>query len=215
MPLTSRRKRPLERASGRLRDATLFVIATEGARTEKNYFEFDAFQSTRIQLKVLAAGDGERSSPEYVLARLKKFRDEYQLADGDELWLVLDVDRWGDAKLSQVCREAAQAGYEVAISRPCFEVWLALHYVEGNVLPDSGSCERMSQILGASVPGGYQKGNPHNPRPAQFAHLTDLAIERARALDANPAERWPSTTGTRVYRLVERLKTFLDSYANN
>ena len=31
----------------------------------------------------------------------------------------------------------------------------------------------------------------------------DTAIERARALDKNPADRWPQTLGTRVYLLAE------------
>lgn len=215
MPLTSRRKRPLERAAGRLRDATLFIVAAEGARTEKNYFEFKCFQSTRVQVKVLPAGENEPSSPEYVLQRLRKFQEDFQLAAGDELWLVIDVDRWGDAKLSQVCREAAQGGYDIAVSNPCFEVWLALHQVEGEVLPNPASCEQISDILSATVPGGYKKTNPRNPKSDQFPiELANVAIERARALDVNPDERWPATTGTRVYRLVEKLKTFLDSPVN-
>ena len=35
-----------------------------------------------------------------------------------------------------------------------------------------------------------------------IAHVED-AIERARALDKNPTDRWPQTIGTRVYQLAE------------
>ena len=37
---------------------------------------------------------------------------------------------------------------------------------------------------------------------ALIAHVED-AIERARALDKNPNDRWPQTLGTRVYLLAE------------
>lgn len=33
----------------------------------------------------------------------------------------------------------------------------------------------------------------------------ESAIERVRALDKNPANRWPQTLGTRVYLLAERV----------
>jgi hypothetical protein len=35
-----------------------------------------------------------------------------------------------------------------------------------------------------------------------IAHVKE-AIERAKALDKNPADRWPQTLGTRVYLLAE------------
>ena len=38
--------------------------------------------------------------------------------------------------------------------------------------------------------------------PTLIAHV-ETAIERARALDKNPADRWPQTLGTRVYLLAE------------
>ena len=35
-----------------------------------------------------------------------------------------------------------------------------------------------------------------------IAHV-EKAIERAKVLDKNPADRWPQTLGTRVYLLAE------------
>ena len=40
---------------------------------------------------------------------------------------MLDVDRWGDAKLSEIGRLCHQKGYALAVSNPCFELWLLLH----------------------------------------------------------------------------------------
>ena len=86
------------------RDAKLFIVATEGKETEKQYFGM--FHSTRIKIEVLATGDDGKSAPQYVLERLNTFKDNYDLNEEDMLWLVLDVDRWGENNLSLVCREA-------------------------------------------------------------------------------------------------------------
>ena len=39
MALTSRKRRPLNRTITHLRDTKLFIIATEGEKTKKQYFE--------------------------------------------------------------------------------------------------------------------------------------------------------------------------------
>ncbi|ESQ15165.1 MAG: RloB domain-containing protein [Thiohalocapsa sp. PB-PSB1] len=91
MALTSRKARPLDRSVKHLRDTRLIIIAAEGALTEKLYFEM--FRSTRVQLRVLPTGDDGQSAPEHVLARLIEFREEFQLAVDDALWLMIDVDR--------------------------------------------------------------------------------------------------------------------------
>lgn len=79
--------RPRARRSG-VRDAKLVVIAAEGQKTEKVYFDDLAytFHNPRIHVEVLE--------------RLNSFRRQYKLRpDYDQLWLVLDVDRWGERKL--------------------------------------------------------------------------------------------------------------------
>ena len=46
----------------------------------------------------------------------------------DSLWLMFDIDRWGEKNISEICRQARQKQYQLAISNPCFEVWLYLHF---------------------------------------------------------------------------------------
>ncbi len=59
------------------RSAKLFVIATEGKDTEKQYFEM--FGSRKVKVEILATGDDNKSAHEYVLERLDKFKDLYDL----------------------------------------------------------------------------------------------------------------------------------------
>ena len=67
---TSRKKRPLDRSSNPMRDARLIIIATEGRKTEEQYFRL--FRSRRVQIIVLPTGKDNRSSPLDVLERLDK-----------------------------------------------------------------------------------------------------------------------------------------------
>jgi hypothetical protein len=119
----SKRTKLLDRTYN-TRDAQLFIIATEG-KTEKPYF--DSFHDSRIKVEVLATGEDNKSAPEHIIERLNEFARKYDWGQEDSLWLVLDVDRWGNKKLSLVCREAKQKNYGLAISNPCFETWLCLH----------------------------------------------------------------------------------------
>lgn len=144
MALTTRRKRPLDRRTRPEphRDARLFVIATEGEKTEKQYFSL--FRNRRCQVKIIETSEG-RSAPKYVLERLKKFKKEYQLKGDDELWLMIDVDRWPEGKLAAVSSQSAQNNFFLAVSNPCFEIWLYMHHA--STQKRSISSVEMKQML--------------------------------------------------------------------
>jgi len=121
MSLTSRRKRPLDHAVPHLRDTRLIIIAAEGEKTEKQYFS--VFQSLRVQVKVLHTEEG-LSAPKHVFARLNEYRRAYDLKGDDQLWLVIDVDHWPQEMLSEIAAGSVQKRFGLAVSNPCFEVWL-------------------------------------------------------------------------------------------
>jgi hypothetical protein len=190
------RKKLLDRQHDR-RDARLFIVATEGKETEKQYFGM--FGSSRIKVEVLSTGEDNKSAPNYILERLNIFKDKYDLNDDDMLWLVIDVDRWGDKKLSEVCREAKQKGYHLAVSNPCFEVWLYLHLDDLNAEDRTGGDfeKRIREILGS-----YNKSNLDLSKYQQTIHD---AVNRAKQLHPNPSQNWPPSIGSHVYKLVEIL----------
>lgn len=180
-----------------LRDARLFVIATEGKETEEKYFNM--FNSSRIKVKVLPTGEDGKSAPQYVLDRLEGFQEECDLNEDDMLWFVSDVDRWPKKNLSIVCREAKQKNYGLAISNPCFEVWLCLHLAELD--PHDRTCENFEERL-RKILGKYSKSNLDI-----IAYQSGIkeAIERAKNLHPDPQEYWPTSIGSHVYRLVEAI----------
>ncbi len=198
MALTSRKKRPIDRSKVHFGDTNLIIIAAEGHQTEKQYFSM--FDCSRVQVKVLSTGDDHKSSPEHVLDRLRAYKDEYQLAGDDELWLVVDVDRWGDAKLAQVAKEATNCGFKLAVSNPCFEVWLLYHHADH--IDETSRCCDVEAWLRAALGGTYNKSRLLLD---QYQPHVSTALGRASDNDAHSKSRWPHQTGTHVYRVVRNI----------
>lgn len=199
------------------RDARLIVIASEGKDTERIYFKALAKEYTnpRVHVHILERSVDEQnnSSPEYVLKQLNDYKSLYELEADDELWLVIDKDRWTEAMLSRVATECSQeVAMHMALSNPCFELWLLLHIEDATSLTPEERMLWMENRRKSKNADPYLKvrlrqkiGSYHESSYdtlALRAHVED-AIERARALDKNPADRWPQTLGTRVYLLAE------------
>lgn len=203
MTLRCRKPRPLTREERPIRDARLFVIATEDTYAPEQYFRL--FRNPRIKVHVLPTEDG-CSAPDSVLERLDAFREEYELLDDDEFWLMLDTDHWIEpnhvANFRRVCSEASQKGYQLANSNPCFEVWLLLHVFPLDGTIQFARCADVVEQLKA-IPGEYSK----KTIDAQYFPLSSIqdAVAQAENLDPNPTDRWPQSTGTHVYKLVRRL----------
>lgn len=179
------------------RNAKLFIIATEGQHTERQYFHI--FHSTKIKVEVLCTKEDGKSAPQHVLNRLNEFKESYDLGAEDELWLVTDVDRWGGENLSSVCREARQKDYGLAISNPCFEVWLCLHLQDLD--PNDKTSQQFKSRL-RKILGSY---NASNLDLEKYKHKINDATARSKSLDQESQQHWPNQIGTHVYRLVESI----------
>lgn len=195
--MSGRIKRPLDRQVN-VRDASLFVIATEGARTEPEYFR--AFNTPRVQVVTLPTEADGKSAPKHVADRASDLRRKYDLGPEDDLWVVIDFDRWGPAQLSEVAKMATKRRFKLAVSRPCFELWLWLHL--DSWTPDEiATADALERALRARL-GEWQKSRPEVQR---FLPGVDQAVERAESLDAPGTDRWPQSTGSHVYKLVRAL----------
>lgn len=199
------------------RDARLIVIASEGKDTERIYFTALAKEYTnpRVHVHILERSENEQnnSSPEHVLKQLNDYKSQYELEADDELWLVVDKDQWEDKMLSRVATECAlEVSMHMALSNPCFELWLLLHLEDAASLTPEEHTLWMENRRKSKNADPYLKvrlrqkmGTYHESSydaMTLIAHIED-AIERARALDKTPTDRWPQTLGTRVYLLAE------------
>ena len=206
--------KPRTRKSG-FRDAKLIVIATEGMVTETKYFNDLAFdekyRNPKIHVEILERS-ATASAPNHIIHELDKFRRQFRLNEYDELWLVIDVDRWGDAKLSDIATQCEQKVYQLAVSNPCFELWLLLHVKS----LDEYAADELSDIANNSrangrtwlekelleLCGSYDKSNLNT---SHYIPYVETAIQRAQEIDANLEHRWPNQIGTRVYLLAKSI----------
>ena len=195
-----RKKRPLDRSVEILRDTRLVVIASEDKFAVRQYFEF--FKSRRIQFKFLETLDG-KSSPEHVFERLETYLEEFEIGPDDRLWFVSDTDHWAEpnhiqnfVRVIQLCRDK---GIGVAVSNPCFELWLLLHFAE---MPSSEmTCEQLAEQIRATV-GNYNKTKIYN-LPIDGAAVAN-AIRRATAVNTGVGEI-PASMETRVHLIIDEL----------
>lgn len=190
--------RQFTRRTGTRRYRKLFLVAAEGRETERIYFEMLDLRTPAI-VKVKPIRSTSASSPDKVLARMKKQLRKESLREGDEAWLVVDKDQWSDAQLKNL-HEWSQKDerYNLAVSNPKFEYWLLLHFENGTRIATSRQC---SERLNRRWPD-YAKSFASRKITAE---MIDDAIRRAEERDRPPRGDWPRLTGTTVYRLVQRI----------
>jgi hypothetical protein len=196
MSLIQRKPRPLNREIADFRDDRLFIVACDDTYAPKQYFSF--FNITRVQVYMVPTLDNS-SVAQYVLGRLLQFEHE----EDDELWMLLDTDHCTQyhhlTGFIQAIREAKQRGVHVALSKPCFELWLLLHHVDDEAVVSLPNAKDTEKAL-RNVLGAYNK-----------THLkeTDYPLDSIRdacflaaKLDATVVGGdIPETNTSRVYRL--------------
>lgn len=209
-----RKRKDFVRLEG-VRSARLVVIAGEGRYTESIYFNAvkNELRAPNVHVEVLDRNSDE-SSPESVHRQVADFMRQYNIEDDDELWLVIDRDRWQERMLSQVAQLCAQNSHlHFCMSNPCFELWLLLHIEDVEQYDDetknallqnkknkSGVTwlkKRMKDLLGSYTESNYDA--------LGLIPYTPVAMDRARRLDSNPQDRWPQSIGSRVYLLMESI----------
>jgi len=200
MSLTHRKRRPLRRDKADFRDDHFILIASDDKYAPQQYFE--SLQLRGIKFFVEPASDTE-SSAERVLQRLLRYDHE----PDDERWLVLDTDHRDQGPhlrgFISTLKEAEDKGINIALSKPCFEVWLLLHQADEESAAGLMKCGEIIDRLKA-VPDGYNKTNI---RPERFVEHMPLACERARRLDESVSGGLiPASNTTRVYKIFDALK---------
>ncbi|QSR85410.1 RloB family protein [Methylacidimicrobium sp. B4] len=189
------KRRSFRPPQGKRRYRKLYVIATEGAKTEPDYFSLALFRNRQLEYYLKLLPPGRRSSPAQVLERMSNHLRKEALQDSDEAWLVVDHDQRSDEELAPLFQWTKEAcHYCVALSNPNFEYWLLLHFEDG----EAKDCLRR---LKKHLPG-YDKGI----RASAFSEeqIRD-AVNRAKKRNSPPCTDWPRIPGSTVYLLVEKL----------
>jgi hypothetical protein len=176
------------------------VIASEDTHAVQEYFS--RFKPRRVKFIVLPTENG-LSAPQYIIGRLDEFRREFELGGDDQLWYCGDTDHWVASNhilnLKQVLQHCRQAGINVALSKPCFELWLLLHF--SDKFQALQTCREICEML-STVAGGYSKS--HGCTARFTPEMVMVARERAFRLDEGSHEI-PATPTTRVYQILDVL----------
>lgn len=171
----------------------------EGAETEPRYFnELRPSRESLVQIK-LVSNPSHKSSPKEVLQRLARAFKDYSKTD--EGWIVIDRDAHLEDELVTVHREARSAGFKIAMSNPCFELWLYFHLRDPRPFNDRHDCQKkLAEVLPNYSPDS--KGE-YDTR-VLFSAL-ERAIQRARDTDTDSQDTWPRNQTSRVYQLINRI----------
>lgn len=212
---------PLIRQGGFFDAEKLFILSYEGNVTEKKYFENFRHSSYfnnngLIELISLKKPKNKGSDPFTVKKLLKNVKTEFGFKTTDEFWLIIDRDNWETThKLSfddLVLECKAEKNFFLAMSNPCFEIWLILHFKnitdfskhEQNLIFENAKINNNKNyidiVLGDLQGRGYNK----RPNPEIYLPLTKSAIERAKSSD-NTNDDYPKFIGTHLYKLIEKI----------
>ena len=200
-------------------DSKLIIIAAEGEFTEKIYFEAlrKHARNSRVHIKILERDEENRhnSSPEYVLGQLTQYKLENPIEQDDELWLVIDKDKWTAKSIRAVAQRCAQdSSYHLALSNPCFELWLILHIIDASLESDEEKVKMLKNRKEKKNADPYLKRKlrallgsyrESNYDADQLVVQIAEAITRAETLDKNKKARWPQGLGTHVYKLAKSI----------
>ncbi len=202
MSLLVLKSRPLTRDSASLRDDRLFIVACDDTYAPEQYFNF--FQLPRVQVYVVPTPtNNNRCHAIDVLERLEGI----DFSDDDQRWMLLDTDHYDKGThlqaFTRIIKEATEKGISVALSKPCFELWLLLHYVDESLVRELSDASAV-EIKLREVLGEYNKKNlkaDHYPLESVV-----MAFQRAKALDAiTTGGMIPQTNTSRVYQLWEQI----------
>jgi RloB-like protein len=178
------------------------LVVCEGS-TEKEYVD-GYVMSLRNSLVVSVEAVGNAGVPMTVVEMAKELKSsnaEQALVEKDSnvsfdsVWVMFDVDehpRVDDAKIM-----ARDNGIGVAVSNPCIELWLYLHFADSPGMQDR---HRMLRLLRDKIPG-YTK----HVQFTEFVAQVDIAKQRAHRLDEQAdldkeSGRNPTTS---IWKLLE------------
>lgn len=183
------------------------LVATEDERSGRWYFlGLAADTEVRRRCSVRVA-DHLGSAPQSVLDAADAANAEYERYD--ETWVVFDTEGFQNPQQRHLqarhaIERARQKGYRTAVSNPCFEVWLILHFetYPGSLADGKAAASRLRTHLPTYDKGVdcYTPTRPHldtarrNARRLQEDHHSD---PNGHPCDCHPCSQ--------VYRLMDSL----------
>ena len=172
---------PLKRRVASRRPRKTLLIFCEGERTEPEYLAALKRQPSvrdvaAVDLRVETGQGGSVPRALVSMAAAARSSAIDEEAEIDEFWCVFDVE-WptNHPGLKEAIEQAGQNGIQLAVSNPCFELWLILHFKDQGAWLDNDGARRLRRRLDGSSGKGLDA--------AKYMPLTGDAARRAAELD--------------------------------
>lgn len=182
------------------------LIVCEGKKTEPTYFRdlIRIYRLTAANVKIAGVG----VDPQTVVDKAKERQEtEQRTEDGyDRIFCVFDRDE--HESFDTASRDAAQHGFQLARSWPCFEYWLLLHFA----LERSPYTRAGKKSPAANCVSKLKKHYPSYTKAGEgvFAALQsklDTAIGNAQKALRDATNTNEYNPSTEIHCLVEYLKS--------
>ncbi|MFO0905519.1 MAG: RloB family protein [Pirellulales bacterium] len=160
----------------------IILVVTEGTVTEPEYLKGFAKskRNPRVQIVVVEGAGVPKSIVESAkelkqAAEKRARREDDENLKYDEVWCVFDVDQ--HPNIPEAIQMARDNGMQLAISNPCIELWLWLHFAEQPGMQQRQDLQRMIKRFIATY-------NKHVDFSV-FANGFEDAVRRASRLDSD------------------------------
>jgi hypothetical protein len=158
------------------------LVFCEGRQTEPLYL--DALRREAGVREVAAVDlrieEHKGSNPTTLIRAAITSRDRAFAHEGevDEFWCVFDVE-WptNHPGLKEALQLARDNGIDVAVSNPCFEIWLVLHFRDHTAWVDNNGARRLRRDCDGKADKSLD-GAAYMPRRADAARRARLLDER-------------------------------------
>lgn len=167
------KRRPLKRRVATRRPRKTVVVFCEGTRTEPEYLRALKLQPivrdvAAVDLRVEKTGTNRplRLVSHACAERTKAIEEDAEI---DEFWCVFDVE-WpiNHPDLNEAITLAGRGSIMLAISNPCFELWLILHLDNhGAWMDNQSACQLRARLDGSD--GKSLDADIYMPRVADAA----------------------------------------------
>lgn len=184
------RRREKEPGRGSVQALRKSILIYCGAvRTEPDYFE--GLKRVLASQALIVKVRGDAKAPRELVRRAAAYRDR-RPGTFDEVWCVVDVDEFD---LTEAVAESGARQVSLAISNPCFELWLLLHHEDcrAHCAGYSDVASRLKKHVKS-----YDKARLNF---GDYADGIGDAVTRARALGADHT----TNQSTGVWRLVDTI----------
>ena len=177
----SRRQAPLRRRVASRAPRRTFLVFCEGRRTEPDYLkalksESAVRDAASVDIRIHKSTFGFAPLTLVKAAANARISSDQDMSEIDEVWCLFDVE-WprNHPNLEEAIALANRSDVNVAVSNPCFELWLLLHFQDQTAWLDTDDARRLLRAHDDSRGKGLSG--------ATYMPLRAEAADRARSLE--------------------------------